>query len=117
MLRAISIPPWKICIAGTKRLRRTGNCYRRSRGSRCLPNTLRAGTKDSTTGVVISRLKFGRLLYYHGGGVEGFSSSIQRYPKDRVCIVVLSNFDSYKPWELGDHIAFDLFNQSLSAIR
>jgi CubicO group peptidase (beta-lactamase class C family) len=68
-------------------------------------------------GVVISRLKFGRLLYYHGGGVEGFSSSIQRYPNDRVCIVVLSNFDSYKPWELGDHIASDLFNQSLSAIR
>jgi len=66
-------------------------------------------------GVVISRLKFGRLLYYHGGGVEGFSSSIQRYPQDRVCIVVLSNFDSYKPWELGDHIASDLFN--LSAIR
>jgi CubicO group peptidase (beta-lactamase class C family) len=61
-------------------------------------------------GVVISRLKFGRLLYYHGGGVEGFSSSIQRYPQDRVCIVVLSNFDSYKPWELGDHIASDLFS-------
>ena len=64
-------------------------------------------------GVVISRLKFGRLLYYHGGGVEGFSSSIQRYPNDRVSIVVLSNLDSYKPWELGDHIASDLFNQPL----
>jgi D-alanyl-D-alanine carboxypeptidase len=62
-------------------------------------------------GVVISRLKFGRLLYYHGGGVEGFTSVIQRYPNDRVCIVVLSNFDSYKPWELGDHIAADLFSQ------
>jgi CubicO group peptidase (beta-lactamase class C family) len=60
-------------------------------------------------GVVISRLKFGRLLYYHGGGVNGFSSSIQRYPEGRVCIVVLSNFGSYKPWELGDHIASDLF--------
>ena len=65
-------------------------------------------------GVVISRLKFGRLLYYHGGGVEGFSSSIQRYPNDRVCIVVLSNLDSYKPWELGDHIASDLFGLPLS---
>ena len=68
-------------------------------------------------GVVISRLKFGRLLYYHGGGVEGFSSSIQRYPDDRVCIVILSNFDSYKPWELGDHIASDLFNLPLSTVR
>ncbi len=64
-------------------------------------------------GVVISRLKFGKLLYYHGGGVKGFSSSLQRYPNDRVCIVVLSNLDSYKPWELGDHIASDLFNQPL----
>jgi D-alanyl-D-alanine carboxypeptidase len=64
-------------------------------------------------GVVISRLKFGRLLYYHGGGVEGFSSVIQRYANDRVCIVVLSNLGSYQPWELGDHIASDLFNQPL----
>ncbi len=68
-------------------------------------------------GVVISHLKFGRLLYYHGGGVEGFSSSIQRYPEDRVCIVILSNLDSYKPWELGDHIASDLFHQPLPAVR
>jgi CubicO group peptidase (beta-lactamase class C family) len=68
-------------------------------------------------GVVISRLKFGRLLYYHGGGVEGFSSSIQRYPNDRACIVVLSNLGSYKPWELGDHIASDLFGQPLSGVR
>lgn len=65
-------------------------------------------------GVVISRLKFGKLLYYHGGGVKGFSSSFQRYPNDRVCIVVLSNLDSYKPWELGDHIASDLFGLPLS---
>jgi len=65
-------------------------------------------------GVVISRLKFGKLLYYHGGGVDGFSSSIQRYPVERVCIVILSNLESYKPWELGDHIASDLFSPSVS---
>jgi CubicO group peptidase (beta-lactamase class C family) len=68
-------------------------------------------------GIVISRLKFGKLLYYHGGGVDGFSSVIQRYPNDRVCIVILSNFDSYKPWELGDHIASDLFGQPLAPIH
>jgi len=65
-------------------------------------------------GVVISRLKFGKLLYYHGGGIEGFSSSIERYPEERVCIVVLSNLASYKPWELGDHIAADLFGQRVT---
>jgi CubicO group peptidase (beta-lactamase class C family) len=68
-------------------------------------------------GIVISRLKFGKLLYYHGGGIEGFSSSMQRYPNDRVCIVVLSNVASYKPWELGDHIASDLFSSPVSAAR
>jgi CubicO group peptidase (beta-lactamase class C family) len=61
-------------------------------------------------GVVISRQKFGKLLYYHGGGVEGFSSSIQRYSEERACIVVLSNLATYKPWELGDHIAANLFH-------
>jgi len=66
-------------------------------------------------GVVISRLKFAKLLYYHGGGVEGFSSSIQRYPRERVCIVVLSNLGTYRPWNLGDHIASDLFNMPLAA--
>lgn len=68
-------------------------------------------------GVVISRLKFGKLLYYHGGGIKGFSSSIQRYPEQRVCIVVLSNLSSYKPWELGDHIAAKLFNQPVPVAR
>lgn len=63
-------------------------------------------------GVVISRQKFGKLLYYHGGGVEGFSSSIQRYPSERVCIVVLSNLSTFKPWEMGDHMAADLFHQA-----
>lgn len=66
-------------------------------------------------GVVISRQKFGKLLYYHGGGVEGFSSSIQRYPDEQVCVVILSNLASYKPWELGDHIALALFSRPVSA--
>jgi len=68
-------------------------------------------------GVVISEQKFGKLLYYHGGGVDGFSSSIQRYPKERVCVIVLTNLGSLKPWELGDHIASDLFDQPLPAPR
>jgi len=68
-------------------------------------------------GVVISRQKFGRLLHYHGGGVDGFSSVIQRYPEERLCIVVLSNLATYKPWELGDHIAADIFHRPLPSAR
>jgi CubicO group peptidase (beta-lactamase class C family) len=68
-------------------------------------------------GVVISRQKFGKLLYYHGGGVEGFSSSIQRYPEELLCIVVLSNLETYRPWELGDHIASDIFNLPMPTVH
>ncbi len=63
-------------------------------------------------GVVIAE-RFGRQLYYHGGGVKGFESVIQRYPKERLCIVVLENLDPTSPWTLGDHIASALFDQPL----
>ena len=63
-------------------------------------------------GVVIAE-RFGRKLYYHGGGVKGFESVIQRYPMDRLCIVVLENLDPTNPWTLGDHIAALLFDQPL----
>jgi CubicO group peptidase (beta-lactamase class C family) len=65
-------------------------------------------------GVVITR-RLGRTLYYHGGGVHGFSSSIQRYPREHLCIVVLSNLEPYKPWEMSDYIAADLLGQSASS--
>jgi CubicO group peptidase (beta-lactamase class C family) len=59
-------------------------------------------------GVVLAR-RFGKDLQYHGGGVKGFESVIQRYPKEDVCIVVLENLDPTAPWDLGDKIASLLF--------
>lgn len=67
-------------------------------------------------GVVITQ-RFGRTLYYHGGGVNGFSSVIQRYPKERICIVVLSNSGPVKTWDLGDHVASELFEQPLPPVK
>jgi CubicO group peptidase (beta-lactamase class C family) len=61
-------------------------------------------------GVVIAQ-RYGKQLYYHGGGVKGFESVIQRYPKERVCIIVLENLDPSRPWDLADHIASNLFDQ------
>ena len=55
-------------------------------------------------GVVITE-RFGRRLFYHGGGVVGFSSVIQRYPEENTCIVVLSNLEPVKSWEIGDGLA------------
>ncbi len=59
-------------------------------------------------GIVIAQ-RFGRDLYYHGGGVNGFETVIQRYPKDAIGIIVLENLDPAKPWEVADHIASLLF--------
>jgi D-alanyl-D-alanine carboxypeptidase len=67
-------------------------------------------------GVVIAE-RFGRLLYYHGGGVQGFETAIQRYPEEHLCIVVLENLDPTKPWDLADHIAADLFSELPSAAK
>ena len=55
-------------------------------------------------GVVMTE-RFSQQLYYHGGGVSGFASSIQRYPAKNLCIVVLSNLEIVKPWEIGDGLA------------
>lgn len=63
-------------------------------------------------GVVIAH-RFGRLLYYHAGGWYGFESVIQRYPKERLCIVVLENLDPTKPWDVADHIASTLLGEPL----
>jgi CubicO group peptidase (beta-lactamase class C family) len=55
-------------------------------------------------GVVIAE-KFGQPLYYHGGGINGFTSAIQRYPKSNVCVVVLSNQDEIKSWDVASSLA------------
>src|SRR5215469_13027760 len=34
-----------------------------------------------------------------------------------VCTVALSNLSCFEPWEMGDHIAADLFHQALPAVR
>ena len=55
-------------------------------------------------GVVIAE-RFGQTLYYHGGGINGFTSAIQRYPKPNLCVVVLSNEEEIKSWEVATSLA------------
>jgi CubicO group peptidase (beta-lactamase class C family) len=74
------------------------------------------GGQNYGYGVVITH-RFGKLLYYHGGGVMGFESSIQRYPGERLCIVVLSNLDPSEPWKASDRMASYLFGQPLPATQ
>jgi hypothetical protein len=80
------------------------------------PETTAYGGQNYGYGVVITH-RFGKLLYYHGGGVMGFESSIQRYPGERLCIVVLSNLDPSEPWKASDRMASYLFGQPLPATQ
>jgi D-alanyl-D-alanine carboxypeptidase len=74
------------------------------------PETTAYGEQNYGYGVVIAH-RFGKLLYYHAGGWNGFGSVLQRYPVERVCIVVLENTDHANPVDIGDHIAAALFGQ------
>lgn len=78
------------------------------------PETTAYGGQNYGYGVVIAH-RFGKLLYYHGGGWYGFSSVMQRYPKEDVCIIVLSNLD--KGTDVADRIAADLFDQPMPSVK
>jgi hypothetical protein len=59
------------------------------------------------TVVLVNR--FSHPLEYHGGGITGFNSVVQRYPDVKLVIAVLSNLDSdsdvLPTWTLGDGLA------------
>ena len=76
------------------------------------PETTAFGGQNYGYGIVIAH-RFGRLLYYHGGGWYGFSSIIQTYPKEHLCIIILSNLETNT--DAADWIASDLFHEPLTA--
>jgi Beta-lactamase len=57
-------------------------------------------------GVVLAE-RFGHRIQYHGGGIRGFNSVLQRYPEMNLVIAVLSNLDSdlMPSWTLADGLA------------
>ena len=80
------------------------------------PETTAYGEQNYGYGIVIAH-RFGRLLYYHAGGWNGFGSVLQQYPGERLCIVVLENTDHANPVDIGDHIAAALFGQPAPASK
>jgi hypothetical protein len=61
---------------------------------------------------VVLAERFGHKLQYHGGGITGFQSVLQRYPDVGLVIAILSNVDdtdsspeAVAPWTLGDGLA------------
>jgi len=73
------------------------------------PETLFEGMHYGYGAVLAER--FGHALQYHGGGIQGFNSVLQRYPQVKLVIAVLSNLDSdkepppLKSWVLADGLA------------
>ncbi|HPC10678.1 MAG TPA: serine hydrolase [candidate division Zixibacteria bacterium] len=55
--------------------------------------------------------RFGRREISHGGGIDGFTSVIARYPDDRLTIIVLCNNMSANAAGLGSTLAAIMFDQ------
>ena len=53
--------------------------------------------------------QFGRRVFNHSGGIEGFSTHIARYPDDNVTVIVLSNQQRTNPNAIATDLAQILF--------
>jgi len=54
---------------------------------------------------------FGHKRISHGGGINGFTTDISRYPDDDVCIIVLSNFDHSSTGKISQDLAAIVFGE------
>jgi CubicO group peptidase (beta-lactamase class C family) len=55
--------------------------------------------------------QFGRTEVSHGGQINGFSSFIARYPADKVCVIVLSNFEQTRLRKISLELAAMVFRE------
>ncbi len=51
------------------------------------------------------RLKNGRKLIEHGGGIQGFNTQLSYYPDDKLTVVVLANVNGEAPGEIAAKLA------------
>ena len=65
---------------------------------------------DYGYGFYVNKL-FDRRLAAHGGGIEGFSTSIHRFPDDRVTVVVLSNYEAARSGRIARDLAAVAFGE------
>ena len=65
---------------------------------------------DYAMGWVV-RTEFNHKLITHGGGINGFSTSIRRYPDSNACVIVLSNLQNADTEKISHDLAAILFHQ------
>ncbi|HEX7315746.1 MAG TPA: serine hydrolase [Pyrinomonadaceae bacterium] len=54
---------------------------------------------------------FNRRHTTHGGGIEGFTTSINRFPDDRVTVIVLSNYEAARSGRIARDLAAIAFGE------
>ena len=54
---------------------------------------------------------YGRRIIEHGGSIEGFRTSIQRFPDERTTVIVLSNFEGVSASRVGRALAAIAFGE------
>ncbi|MBI4663750.1 MAG: beta-lactamase family protein [Verrucomicrobia bacterium] len=59
----------------------------------------------------VIRQRFGRKCAEHGGGISGFSTFIERYPLDKVVVIVLSNYQFAVSGQIAHHLAGVVFGE------
>ena len=65
---------------------------------------------DYGYGYSINKL-FARRHAVHGGSIEGFSTSIHRFPDDRVTVIVLSNYEAARSGPIARDLAAIAFGE------
>ena len=55
----------------------------------------------------------GHKEFTHGGGINGFSTDIKRFPDDKVTVIALCNIDGGKPGKITGDLALLLFGEKL----
>ncbi len=59
---------------------------------------------DYAFGLVVRESK-GRKIIEHGGGIEGFNTSLAYYPDDKLVVIVLGNLNGSAPDEIAANLA------------
>ena len=75
-----------------------------------------ANKNDYGYGWVI-RTQNGRRTVGHGGGIEGFNTMIQRYPDDRLVVIVLSNINTPVTGRMANDLAAIAFGEKYELPR
>src|SRR5688572_23813695 len=57
------------------------------------------------------RKEFNRSATGHGGGINGFSTMLIRFPEDKVCAIALSNMEAPTTFQIARNLAAIAFGE------